>query len=215
MRTHEGGQVIIIVAVALMVILLILALIIDGARLMVERQELNRAADAAGKAGLIIVGDQMVTQVVAAQTASASITISPTALGGTPGPTLTPTPAPDDFYSWLNDSDRQTLVSPPIQTLVATQVLGSAEENDLGLSNPVVTDLVISYPVVGHRFQRSQSREILNSVDSVGKINRYMCYGVIVEQFRIPSGGSKEVNERLVVSLERHGGSVGTGDNGI
>ena len=142
----EDGQVVIIVAVALMVILLILALIIDGARLMVERQELNRAADAAGKAGLIIVGDRMVTQVVVAQTALASITVLPTAAGGTPGPTITSTPDPDDFYSWLNDDDRKTLVSPPMQTLVATQVMGNADENGLGWSNPAVTELAISYP---------------------------------------------------------------------
>ena len=146
MTTREEGQIVVIVAVAMMVILLILALIIDGARLMVEGQELNRAADAAGKAGLIIVGDRMVTQVVAAQTASASITVLPTATGSTPGPTLTPTPDSDDFYSWMDDGDRSTLVSPPMQTLVATHVLGSAEENGLGFNNPVVTSLEISYP---------------------------------------------------------------------
>jgi hypothetical protein len=146
MRLREEGQVVIIVAVAMMVILLLLALIIDGARLMVEGQELNRAADAAGKAGLIIVGDRMVTQVVAAQTAAASITPLPTIPGSTPGPTVTPTPDPDEFYRWLNDSDRLTLVAPPMQTLVATQVIGSADENGFGLSNPAVTDLTISYP---------------------------------------------------------------------
>ena len=146
MSWREDGQVVIIVAVALVVILLILAVIIDGARLMVERQELNRAADAAGKAGLIVVGDRMVTQVVAAQTAASSVTIIPTVPGGTPGPTLTPTPASDDFYSWLTDEDRQTLVAPPMQTLVATQVLGSAGENDHGLDNPAVTGLEITYP---------------------------------------------------------------------
>lgn len=127
-KNSEKAQVVIIVAVLLMVILLMLALIIDGARLMVEQQELKRAADAAGKAGLIVVGDRMVTQVVSAQTAAANLTLTATPAGSTPGPTLTPTPAPDDFYSWLNDDHRETLVAPPMQTLVATHVLGSVEE---------------------------------------------------------------------------------------
>ncbi|MCJ7717025.1 MAG: pilus assembly protein TadG-related protein [Anaerolineales bacterium] len=146
MNKSEQGQVIVIVAVLLVVTLLFLAVIIDGARLMVEQQELNRAADAAGKAGLIVVGDRMVTQVVQAQTAAASITLTATPVGSTPGPTLTPTPAPDDFYSWLREDHRKTLVAPPMQTLVATQVKGSTEENGLGLSNPAVTDLKIIYP---------------------------------------------------------------------
>jgi len=145
-KKNEQGQVIIIVAVLLVVVLTILAVIIDGARLLVEQQEINRAADAAGKAGLIVVGDQMVTQVVAAQTAAASITLTATPIGSTPGPTLTPTPAADDFFSWINNDHRLTLVAPPMQTLVATHVMGSAEENDHGLSNPVITGLEINYP---------------------------------------------------------------------
>ena len=146
MRNNEQGQVIIIVAVLLVVVLIFLAVIIDGARLMVEQQDLNRAADAAGKAGLLVVGDQMVTQVVSAQTAAASITLTATPIGSTPGPTLTPTPAADDFFSWMSDDHRKTLVAPHMQTLVATHVVGSVEENGLGLSNPVVTDLEITYP---------------------------------------------------------------------
>ena len=133
-------------ALLLVVVLTILAVIIDGARLMMEQQEIKRVADAAGKAGLIIVGDHMITQVVAAQTAAASITLTATPLGSTPGPTLTPTPGVDDFFSWINDDHRKTLIAPLMQTLVATHVLGSAEENDQGLSNPVITEIEITYP---------------------------------------------------------------------
>jgi hypothetical protein len=142
----ESGQVLIIVAVLLVVVLIILAVVIDGARLLVEQQEIDRAADAAAKSGLIVVGDQMVTQVVQAQTAAASITLTATPLGSTPGPTLTPTPEADDFFAWMDDDHRKTLVAPPMQTLVATHVLGSAEENGLGPSNPVVTGMEITYP---------------------------------------------------------------------
>jgi len=146
MRRGERGQVIIVVAVLFIVVFLFLALIIDGSRLMVEQGELNRAADAAGKAGLIVVGDRLVTQVVFHQTALASITLTATPEGSTPGPTLTPTPPADDIFSWIDDDHRKTLVAPPVRTLVATHVIGSLEDNGHGLSNPVVTDVEITYP---------------------------------------------------------------------
>ncbi len=158
MKKSEKAQVVIIVAVLLMVILLLIALIIDGARLMVEQQELKRAAEAAGKAGLIIIGDWMVTQVVGAQTAAANVTLTATPEGSTPGPTLTPTPALDDFYSWLTEDHRETLIAPQMQTLVATHVLGSAEENGFGFSNPAVTELEINYP--DQHFSGSQHLQI-------------------------------------------------------
>lgn len=142
----ERGQVIIIVAILLVALLLFLAILIDGSRLFIEMQEINRALDAAGKAGLIVVGDQMVTQAAAAQTAAASITPSATPSVGTTGPTLTATPRGDDIYAWLSDEDRQTLVAPPMQTLVATHVLGSLEENGFGEGNPNLIDIQISYP---------------------------------------------------------------------
>ena len=160
---NQRGQVIVIVAVLLMVLLLFLAVIIDGARLFVEQQEINRALDAAGKAGLIVVGDRMVTQVVSAQTAAASITPSATPSGSTPGPTATETPDPDDFYPWLTDEDRQTLVAGPMQTTVATYVLGSLGENGLGLDNTNVIDIEINYPEAYHL--DDQTLEILLKLD--------------------------------------------------
>ncbi len=165
MRTKEKGQVIIILAVLLVVVLTILAVIIDGARLMMEQQEIKRAADAAGKAGLIIVGDHMITQVVAAQTAAASTTLTETPIGSTPGPTLTHTPAVDDFFSWINDNHRKTLVAPSMKTLVATYVLGSAEENDHGLSNPIITGIEITYP--DHFLVGDQNIQIEVRIDRV------------------------------------------------
>ena len=151
----DKGQVIIIVAFLLVAVLIVLALIIDGSRFMLEQQELDRAADAAGKAGMIIVGDQMVTQVAGVQTAAARITLAATSVGSSPGPTLTPTPAADEFFSWINEDHKKTLVAPPMQTLVAAHVLGSAEENGFGLSNPAVTGLEISYPNEYHPGDRS------------------------------------------------------------
>lgn len=146
----ESGQLIIIIAILLMVLLLLLAVIIDAARLFLEQQEINRALDAAGKAGLIVVGDLMVTQVVAAQTAAAVNTPWATTLELTPHPSPTATPEPDDFYDWLTVEDRQTLFAPPLQTEVAGEALRYLEKNGLGLGNPDVIDIRVSYPVEDH-----------------------------------------------------------------
>ena len=142
----EYGQVIIIVGALLVVLLIFLAVLVDGARLFVEQQEINRALDAAGKAGLIVVGDKMITQVVSAQTGAASFTPSATPSGGSPGHTPTKTPPADDLYAWLTDEHRQTLVAPPLQTIVATHALGSLDENGFGPDNPNLIDISVSYP---------------------------------------------------------------------
>jgi len=150
---NSKGQILIVVAILLLVVLFFLAVIIDGARLMVEKHELDRAAAAAARAGIGLVGDQMVTQVVQAQTQAAIhlCTPVPTQLpesqeSPTPRPTCTPTPSPNDFYAWLNDSHRATLVSPGMQTAVAEQVSSLADMNGLGYANPEILELEIDYP---------------------------------------------------------------------
>lgn len=163
MRRRERGQVIFIVAILLVVVLTILAVIIDGGRLLIEQQEMNRAADAAGKAGLLIVGDHLVTQVVDAQTAAARVTVTATPMGSTGNPTLTPLPAADDFFSWVTDDHRQTLVAPPMQTLVATHVWGSIEENVFGFSTPDIKGIEVSYP--DHYHEEDQNIQILVRID--------------------------------------------------
>lgn len=142
----ERGQVIVLVGVLLAVLLLFLAVLIDGTRLFVEQQEINRALDAAGKAGLIVVGDCMTTQVAAAQIAAAPETSTSLSSQEDLDLSPTPTPEPDDLYDWLSEEHRQTLVSPPMQTMVATHVLGSLDENGLGLDNPNLIDISVSYP---------------------------------------------------------------------
>jgi len=120
--------------------------------LMVEKHELNRAADAAARAGLGVVGDRMVTQVVVAQTAAALNLCTPIPEHNlltpeyVPPPPCTPTPMPSDFYAWLKDYHRATLVSPALQTSVASQVQAYAENNNMGLSNPAVVELEVEYP---------------------------------------------------------------------
>ncbi|MBC8330856.1 MAG: hypothetical protein H8E28_02635 [Anaerolineae bacterium] len=154
---RSRGQILIVVAVLLLVVLFFLAVITDGARLMVEKHELNRGADAAARAGLVIVGDQMVTQVVYAQTMAAVHRCTPPPEPEThepedydPHPTCTPTPQPSDFYAWLKDRHRATLVSSGMKTKVAVEVYAYADSNGLGLSNPAVEEIEVIYPYEYH-----------------------------------------------------------------
>jgi len=146
MRHREKAQVIVIAAILLMVLLLILAVVLDGAKIMMEKQILERAADSSGKAGLIPVSDQLVTQVVAAQTETAARVGTPTGLTRTPGPTATQTPDQVNFYGWVNDDHRATIVAPPMRTMVATHSLAFADQNGVGLSNPDILHVEVSYP---------------------------------------------------------------------
>lgn len=150
MRKTEQGQVMIIVGVLLIGILLFLGVLIDGAQLLIEKQEINRALDAAGKAGLIVVGDRMVTQVISAQTAAAAFTPDPASSGDRQRCTPGKTPAPDNFWDWLTEEDHQTLIAPPMQTVVATHALGNLEENGLGQDNPDRIEISIIYPYQCH-----------------------------------------------------------------
>ena len=117
------GQILILIAVLLMVVMMLLAVAVDAGRLMIERTELRRAAQAAADAGVGVVAEQMVTQAALRQTqASAQPTCPPAA-------PCTATPDLDDVPAWLTDEDRATLVAPPLQTQVAEEARAYAQRN--------------------------------------------------------------------------------------
>ena len=154
MKKTQDGQVIVIVAVLLLLGLFLLALIIDGSILIMERQHMKRAADAAGKAGMMVAADRMVTQVAAAQTVSASQTPSPTP--DSPSATVgeSPLPSPDDFYPWLSDDHRATLVSPPLQTMVVSHIYQHLERVNSDYLDPGYCELEVEYPYHYHPEQQ-------------------------------------------------------------
>lgn len=150
MKKTQDGQVIVIVAVLLLLVLFLLALIIDGSKLIMERQQMKRAADAAGKAGMMVAADRMVTQVAAAQTESASL--APSSTPESPSATAgeSPLPSPDDFYPRLNDDHRATLVSPPLQTMVVSHIYQHLERVNSDYLDPGYCDLQVEYPYRYH-----------------------------------------------------------------
>lgn len=119
---NQSGQVLILIAVLLVVVLMIMAVIIESGMLLIERQELNRASSAGGKAGLILVGDLMVTRVSKTYQDNSLVrgTIAP-------DPTFTPGSAPleseqEHLEESLTDHDRAFLTSSPVKTQVTWEV---------------------------------------------------------------------------------------------
>ena len=161
MNKDQDGQVVIVVAVLLMIVLTMMALLVDGGRLLREKQELKRAADAAGKAALISVADEMVSRAVDAMTATAQPAETPHPDPTTSGPSgsssTTPTPGPVDLMRWLSEEDLEVLVSSPLRTTVANRVHDHLEINQFGLSNPRITEIEVMYPYRYH----PQDRDLL------------------------------------------------------
>jgi hypothetical protein len=143
----NGGQIVVIFAILLTVMMFFLAWIVDGGRIAIYRAEANRGAESGANAGLIIVGDQMLTQSSVRQTeASVRRRCIPQAGYGTSAPSCTATPHPNDIPAWLTQNDRATLVSSAIQTRVATAVFGSVAQNKMGSDNPGISEVIVIYP---------------------------------------------------------------------
>lgn len=114
---NQSGQTLILIAVLLVVVLIIMAVIIDSGRLLLERQEIKRASAAGGKAGLIYVGNLMITQMA---TSYQTATLTPGTV--TPIPSCIPGTGCVRLEENLTDQDRVLLVSAPVRTQVASKV---------------------------------------------------------------------------------------------
>jgi hypothetical protein len=123
MNRLERSQVIIIVAFLFMILFLLIAIVIDGSLMLIQRQELLRLASSAGKAGLLEVGNQIMTQASIDQIIKQELELTSEAfISSNQLGTLAPQ---DKTPSIRNTQNYQaTLISPPIQT----QVASSAQE---------------------------------------------------------------------------------------
>ncbi len=147
MKSKERAQVLVIVTILLVVLMLLFAVIVDGGHLMIQNHQIGRVADAASKAGMVVVGDRMVTQAVWRQSEAAMRPpCTPDAGYGAPGAACTATPQPQDIPAWLTDEDRAALVSPAMQTPVAAAVLEYAEHNGAAPSSPNMCEVTVTYP---------------------------------------------------------------------
>jgi len=145
-KARCAGQTTVLTAIFLMGALLMLAVLVDIGRISVERHELANAAGAAAKAGLVTVGDQMMTQALAQQTLAAQSPCVPDAGYGTPGATCTATPSPANIPAWLTNEDRQALVAAPMRTQVAVRVQQNAARNQVAPGDPGVASFEVIYP---------------------------------------------------------------------
>ena len=151
---RKSGQVLIFFAILLPVLLILLALAVDAGRLYIERDRMKRSAQSAADAGISLVAEQMVTQVVLHQTETAMSFPVP------PETSETPTPRGDHITTWLTDEDRSTLVAPPIQTASAQQALEYARLNGFDLIHPDVRCIEIRYPQIGYLPEDPSQQEL-------------------------------------------------------
>ena len=128
MKCFERGQLLIITGLSLVVFLLLLGGGIELCRILVFRSELNRAADAAGKAGLILVGDQILTQQAESRSDMNDLLSTPELDGQSGG-----------HFS--------TLTAPPMQTQVADEVRVSLAANGFIESDPMIKKIEVAYPL--------------------------------------------------------------------
>ena len=140
---RKRGQILIIIAFLIPALLLFLAVAVDAGRLFIERSRMKRAAQGAADAGISIIAEQMVTQVVARQTIEAS-TPSPM-----PPALITATPALGDLQAWLTNEDRATLVSPPVQTTAGVEARFYASANGFNIADSQTIAVEYKFPQDG------------------------------------------------------------------
>ena len=130
------GQVVVVIAFLIPVILLLMAVGVDAGRIFLARAELQRAAESAASAGISVVADRMVTQVVIRKTEAA----------GTPSTPIgaTATPLPGGLTAWLTDEDRATLVSPAVVSAAESAARSILAENGVEAGTDV--EFVSNFP---------------------------------------------------------------------
>ena len=154
---RAAGQILIVFAILILIMVFFLAWIVDGGRIAIRRAETRRGAEAAANAGMVVVGNQMLTQAVARQTEAAGRPpCAPEAGYGTPAPNCTATPQIRDIPAWLTDDDRATLVSPAVQTPVAAAAQDYAARNNVGPASTNIVEFSVIYPFD----YQAQAREI-------------------------------------------------------
>lgn len=173
---RKTGQILILFAILLPVLLILLALAVDAGRLYIERDRMKRAAQSAADAGISVVAEQMVTQVVLHQTETAM------SLSGFTVATETPAPKPKTIAAWISNEDRSTLVAPPIQTASAQEALEYARLNGFNRINPDIHCIEITYPQIGYLPEDTSQQDLRFEV-SICRQTTVLMAGLLGEQF--------------------------------
>ena len=124
MKTKEQGQIILLVAFFMILMIFFVIVISDLFQVYLRKQELRRLADCAGKSGMILVGDSMMTQAAEANTGlEDSDAIDWTTICGSSEP-------------W------ETLTAPPLKTAIT----GAVEDTLVGLAPDLQLAVDVDYP---------------------------------------------------------------------
>jgi len=145
--SRPRGQILVLTPILLLTVLLLFALSVEMGRLGQQRHAARGVADAAAKAGMLPVADQMVTLAAARQTQAAAHPCTPDASYGTPVASCTAMPPREIVPAWLTDEDRAVLVAPPMQTQVAQAVQMHLRRNGVDDSSVIME---VFYPFAYH-----------------------------------------------------------------
>ncbi len=145
MNRLERSQVIIIVAILFMILFLLIAIVIDGSLMLIQRQELLRLASSAGKAGLLEVGNQIMTQDSIDQIIKQELELTSQAANSSNHfGTLSPQEKNPPLRNTQNY--HATLISSPIQTQVASSAKEYINNYKLLKPQPGYVSETILYP---------------------------------------------------------------------
>jgi uncharacterized membrane protein len=134
------GQVVVIIAFLIPVVLLLMAVGVDAGRIYLARADLQRAAESAASAGISVIADRMVTQVVIRKTEVAGLPSTP--MGATA------TPEPGSLTAWLTDEDRATLVAPAVASDAEAAARSLLAEN--GVDAGIDVEFEFTFPQAGY-----------------------------------------------------------------
>ena len=160
MRRLERGQSLIMAAVLLAVLLFFLLAAVELFRLILIQEDLIRAAEAAGKSGLVLVGDQIMFDQIESERNAENLDQASSAGSRS---------AQDNAY----------LVSAPMQTQVAEEVIDSLERNGYQLEDPDLERINIEYPALSPRMEIALKVQLEIRVDSLFSDVLFLEEGVI------------------------------------
>lgn len=145
MKRLEKSQIVVIAAMLFMVIFLMFAVLVDGYLIMIKRQELLQLASSAGKAGLIEVGNQIMTQnsIDLLLKREIELTIQATRNSKLPETTFGEGKLP---YVMSTQDYQATLISPPIQTQVTSRAQRYIDNANLFKPQADDVEVMIIYP---------------------------------------------------------------------
>ena len=178
MKTQRG-QLLIVVAIVISLGLLMLAVAVDGGRLFLERNRMERGAQSAADAGVGVAAEEMVELAQARRDeALQEWEDAQEEQDGENGPEEEPEfePCDPEPYCWLVEEDWETLDSEPVRADVEREALEYARANGFDRGDSQTLKLEIEYEVF-------RSEETLQVRVTIQRRTTILLVGLLGESF--------------------------------